>query len=61
MAAALAEPVPDTQEDERIGDLLEARKGETTPWFSFEFYPPRTPEGVEKLYERLGKMAPYRE
>ncbi len=46
-------------EDERIGDLLEEQKDQATPWYSFEFYPPKTPEGVAKLYERLGKMAPY--
>lgn len=45
-------------EDERIGDLLEQHK-ERGPWYSFEFYPPKTPDGVEKLYDRLGKMAPY--
>ena len=45
-------------EDERIGDLLEHHK-DRGPWFSFEFYPPKTADGVEKLYDRLGKMAPY--
>lgn len=57
--AAAATPT-EYQEDERIGDLLEQHK-DRGPWFSFEFYPPKTPEGVEKLYERLGKMAPYSE
>eukprot|EP00624_Nannochloropsis_granulata_P005380 evm.model.NODE_38069_length_12343_cov_21.077129.2 len=60
MAASTAsEPETTRNEDERIGDLLTQRAGHTTPWFSFEFYPPKTPEGVEKLYERLAKMAPY--
>ncbi len=57
--AAAATPTA-YQEDERIGDLLEQHK-DRGPWFSFEFYPPKTPEGVEKLYDRLGKMAPYSE
>jgi hypothetical protein len=59
--AAVAAATPtDYQEDERIGDLLEQHK-DRGPWFSFEFYPPKTPDGVEKLYDRLGKMAPYSE
>lgn len=58
-ALASGEQETSRNEDERIGDLLTQRAGHTTPWFSFEFYPPKTPEGVEKLYERLAKMAPY--
>ena len=56
-AVAAATPT-DYVEDERIGELLEQHK-DRGPWFSFEFYPPKTPDGVEKLYDRLGKMAPY--
>lgn len=55
--AAAATPT-EYVEDERIGDLLEQHK-DRGPWFSFEFYPPKTADGVEKLYDRLGKMAPY--
>jgi hypothetical protein len=58
-ALAVSEPETTTNEDERIGDLLAQRAGHTTPWFSFEFYPPKAPEGVQKLYERLAKMAVY--
>lgn len=57
-ALATTKPV-EVMEDDRIGELLEQRKGHPTPWFSFEFFPPKTPEGVEKLYERLAEMAPY--
>ena len=28
-------------------------------FFSFEFFPPRTEEGVENLYERLDRMVAY--
>ncbi|KAG2433005.1 hypothetical protein HXX76_008732 [Chlamydomonas incerta] len=33
------------------------KKGET--FFSFEFFPPRTEEGVENLFERLDRMVAY--
>ena len=39
--------------DQSIASKLEAC---TLPWFSFEFYPPKTPKGVQNLYNRLGKM-----
>ncbi|GFH28690.1 methylenetetrahydrofolate reductase [Haematococcus lacustris] len=32
-------------------------KGQTV--FSFEFFPPRTEEGVENLFDRLDRMAAY--
>ena len=38
----------------RIDDLL----GAGTPVFSFEFFPPRTPEGVEALYETVEALKP---
>ena len=38
----------------RIDDLLAS----TRPAFSFEFFPPRTPEGLETLYETLRVLAP---
>jgi methylenetetrahydrofolate reductase (NADPH) len=40
----------------KITDLLDAHAGPGPP-FAFEFYPPRTQDGVEKLYERLERMA----
>ncbi len=38
----------------RIDDLLDAG----TPVFSFEFFPPRTPEGVEALFETAEALKP---
>ena len=38
----------------RIDDLL----AEDGPVFSFEFFPPKTPEGVETLYETIRTLAP---
>ncbi|CAB4938676.1 unannotated protein [freshwater metagenome] len=39
----------------RIDDIL--RQG-PDPVFSFEFFPPRTPEGEANLYEAIAKLAP---
>jgi methylenetetrahydrofolate reductase (NADPH) len=38
----------------RIDDLLARQR----PLFSFEFFPPKTPEGVENLYETIRTLAP---
>jgi methylenetetrahydrofolate reductase (NADPH) len=38
----------------RIDDLL----GADTPVFSYEFFPPRTPEGVEALFETVEALKP---
>ncbi|HYU60203.1 MAG TPA: methylenetetrahydrofolate reductase [NAD(P)H] [Solirubrobacterales bacterium] len=38
----------------RIDDLLAQHR----PLFSFEFFPPKTPEGVETLYETIRTLAP---
>jgi methylenetetrahydrofolate reductase (NADPH) len=39
----------------RIDDLLDAQDG---PSFSFEFFPPKTPEGEENLYTALRELKP---
>ena len=36
----------------KINELLKEWKSENPP-YAFEFYPPRSKEAVEKLYERL--------
>jgi methylenetetrahydrofolate reductase (NADPH) len=38
----------------RIDELLETRR----PIFSFEFFPPKTPEGVEALFEAIEALKP---
>jgi methylenetetrahydrofolate reductase (NADH) len=38
----------------RIDDLLDQQR----PLFSFEFFPPKTPEGIENLYETIRTLAP---
>jgi methylenetetrahydrofolate reductase (NADPH) len=38
----------------RIDDLLADQR----PVFSYEFFPPKTPEGVENLYETIRTLAP---
>lgn len=35
----------------------ESKDGEPKPFIAFEYYPPRTEEGVANLYKRLGRMA----
>jgi len=35
----------------------ESKTGEVKPFIAFEFYPPRTEEGKEKLYARLERLA----
>jgi len=41
----------------KIGDLLKARSDNGDGCtFSFEYYPPRTPEGVKNLYARIERM-----
>lgn len=40
---------------EKINDMIAARDGE--PYVAFEFYPPRTEDGLANLYKRWGTMA----
>jgi methylenetetrahydrofolate reductase (NADPH) len=40
----------------RIDELLAERR----PVFSFEFYPPKTPEGVDALFEAIAALKPLR-
>jgi len=42
----------------KITDLI-AAKGDA-PWVAFEYFPPRTPEGVANLYKRFTRMATQR-
>lgn len=42
-------------------DQGEKPEAERKPFFSFEYYPPRTDDGVANLYSRLGRMARQRE
>jgi methylenetetrahydrofolate reductase (NADPH) len=41
----------------KIRDLLKARKG---PLFSFEFFPPKTPEGEEALFRTMEELKVFR-
>lgn len=42
----------------KIIDLIRAHeaKGEKEPFFAFEFFPPRTKDGVTALYKRIARM-----
>ena len=41
----------------RIDEILARKGGQGEPVFSFEFFPPRTPEGVEGLWSALDVLA----
>lgn len=43
----------------KIIDKINKAIADGNPFFSFEFFPPRTDEGVENLFERLDRMASY--
>jgi len=47
MAAAAA------ADDKKVSDLMKESKGQ---FFSFEYFPPKTPEGVENLKKRIVRM-----
>ena len=44
-----------TDVDPKIIDLITAHSG-TEPWRALEFFPPRTPQGVENLKSRMPRM-----
>ncbi|MEW5298512.1 MAG: hypothetical protein WDW38_000753 [Sanguina aurantia] len=43
----------------KIASAIQKRIDEGKSFFSFEFFPPRTDEGVENLFKRLDHMATY--
>ena len=44
-------------DDAKIIDLIKARPADAGPFVSFEFFPPRTDDGVANLLKRLDRMA----
>ncbi|CAG9467574.1 unnamed protein product [Pedinophyceae sp. YPF-701] len=40
----------------KIIDIMKAREEKGEQYFSFEFFPPKTPEGVTNLFERMKRM-----
>lgn len=60
----VAEPVvtngtadPNLRHLPRISDKIEARQKENRTFFSFEYFPPKTEQGVNNLYTRAERMA----
>jgi len=41
----------------KIGDAIKVSEAEGKPFYSFEYFPPKTPAGVMNLYERVERMA----
>lgn len=43
----------------KIIDVMNECIKEGKPFFSFEFFPPKTPDGVDNLFERMDRMVSY--
>lgn len=43
-------------EDEKFIDKIQRKIEENQPFFSFEYFPPRTADGLNNLYERIKRM-----
>eukprot|EP00892_Ulva_mutabilis_P003374 jgi/Ulvmu1/1408/UM011_0137.1 len=43
----------------KIIDVMNGYMKEGKPFFSFEFFPPKTPDGVDNLFERMDRMVSY--
>lgn len=41
----------------KVVDKINAMRQAGTPFYSFEYFPPKTEEGVDNLYQRLERMA----
>lgn len=44
---------------EKIIDKMNACVAEGKPFFSFEYFPPKTPDGVDNLFARMERMVSY--
>jgi len=42
--------------DQKLCDLVVQKAAEKTPWFSFEYFPPKTEAGIDNLYKRILRM-----
>lgn len=43
----------------KIVDVMNEYMKEGKPFFSFEYFPPKTPDGVDNLFERMDRMVSY--
>lgn len=41
----------------KISDLIEKAEKDDGPYFAVEYFPPRTADGLTKLYERSARIA----
>lgn len=48
---------PNLRSIPKIADKIRARQQEGRTFFSFEYFPPKTPQGVTNLYKRVERMA----
>lgn len=47
---------PNLRHIPKIADKIRAREAENRTFFSFEYFPPKTPQGVTNLYTRVERM-----
>lgn len=43
----------------KVIEKIKAKVQESRPFFSFEFFPPKTDDGVDNLFERMDRMVAY--
>lgn len=48
---------PNLRQVAHIADKIRERVAEQRTFFSFEYFPPKTPSGVENLYDRIDRMS----
>eukprot|EP01134_Creolimax_fragrantissima_P007785 CFRG7785T1 len=48
---------PNLRNIPKISDKINLRKSENKIFYSFEYFPPKTPEGAQNLYARVERMA----
>lgn len=51
------DPDPNLRHLPRIADKIRARQKENRTFFSFEYFPPKTEQGITNLYTRVERMA----
>ena len=44
----------------KISEILAVEEQKERPWVAFEYFPPRTADGVANLYKRFKRMASQR-
>jgi hypothetical protein len=48
-----------TAEDSKLSNLMSTQSALEQSWISFEFFPPKTPEGVKNLFKVMKELKHY--